>query len=224
VGTPVEELHETWRRRGVELKLVQLETDHHVAVVAAFGIDHERRHDRPALVVGLGADADWRRAAAKASLEVGQVRPALRARLRDPETRNYLAELVAAPSAVRDLEDHDLLYADASQLGQFRHWLEAPMAEAAEPDSAQEPLDALGHAVAALAANGVDVVYVNLTPADIATLGVSVVRVIAPGLVPIHFGADETRHGTSRIWAYRSSDNEAARDLSDLNLSPHPLA
>jgi ribosomal protein S12 methylthiotransferase accessory factor len=149
------------------------------------------RHDRPAVVVGLGADVDWRVAATKATLEVGQVRPALRARLRDPETQTHLADLLADPQAVRDLEDHDLLYADPSQLGQLSHWLAAPEAPA---------------------------------PADIVSLGIAVVRVLVAGLVPIHFGADETRLGVDRLWTYRSPAGDTARDLGELNLVPHPLA
>ena len=69
-----------------------------------------------------------------------------------------------------------------------------------------------------------DVVYVNLTPADVASLGIAVVRALVAGLVPIHFGADETRLAVSRLWTYRSLSGEVARDLSDLNLQPHPLA
>jgi bacteriocin biosynthesis cyclodehydratase domain-containing protein len=224
VGPSVTELREVWSRRGVELRLVQLETDQPVAVVAAFGIDHVERHDRPAVVVGLGADVDWRVAATKASLEVGQVRPALRSRLRDPETRRRLGELLADPRAVSDLEDHDLLYADASQVGHLGHWLEAPFQRAADAETTADAADTLGQLVETLARAGMDVVYVNLTPADVASLGIAVVRALVAGLVPIHFGADETRLAVSRLWTYRSLAGEVARDLSDLNLQPHPLA
>jgi hypothetical protein len=63
-----------------------------------------------------------------------------------------------------------------------------------------------------------------LTPEDIASLGIAVVRVLVAGLVPIHFGADETRLAVDRLWTYRSPAGDTARDLSDLNLIPHPLA
>jgi bacteriocin biosynthesis cyclodehydratase domain-containing protein len=215
----VAELRAAWVRRGVDLRLVLLETDHQVAVVAGLGVDRAPGEDRPAVVVGLGADADWRVAARKAALEVGQVRPALRVRLRDPDTRRRLDELLADPMAVADLEDHDLLFTSPSQLSHLDHWLDAPSELPSAP--ASEPADSadmLAQLVDRLAADGIDVLYVNLTPEDLAGLGLSVVRVLAPGLQPIHFGAKEARLGGSRVW-----DGSGAGP-GELNLHPHPLA
>jgi bacteriocin biosynthesis cyclodehydratase domain-containing protein len=220
----VAELARAYARRGVELRLVLLATEHPVAVAAAFGVDRTARPDRPAAVVGLGADLDWRRAVRGAALEVGQVRPALRARLRDPETRRRLDELLADPTRVSELEDHDLLYSDLSQLDHLAHWLDSPLGERGSPvEGDGDPVAALETLVAALARAGTDVVFVNLTPPELAELGLAVVRVHAPGLQPIHFGAHEARLGGSRVW--RHGDGAVRpRSADDLNLHPHPLA
>jgi len=215
-----------YRRRGVDLRLVLLEVDHPVAVCAAFGVDEGASPDRPAVVVGLGADLDWGVAVRKAALEVGQVRPALRARLRAPDTRDRLAELLEDPMRVSELEDHDLLYADPSQLPQLEHWLASPEHDPGpRAEAATDPAVALERVVTSLAAAGTPVVFVNLTPADIGGLGISVVRVHAPGLQPIHFGARESRLGGDRVWDYGApAGTRAARSMDRLNLQPHPLA
>lgn len=215
------ELERAWGRRGVELRLVLLETDLPVPVVAAFGVEEVPADDRPAVVVGLGANVDPRVAARKAALEVGQIRPALRGRLRDPETRARLDELLADPARVSDLEDHDLLYAHPSQLGHLAHWLDAPAGELGlnRLEEDEDPAATLEGLVSALATAGHDVFYVNLTPGDLETMGVYVVRVLVPGLQPIHFGAAETRLGGTRAL---TSPTPVA--LEHLNLHPHPLA
>jgi ribosomal protein S12 methylthiotransferase accessory factor len=207
-------LARSYARRGVDLRLVLVPTDSQVSVCIAIGVDRTGRSDRPAAVVGLGADLDPVRACRKAALEVGQVRPALRARLRDPAVRTRLAELVADPSAVRELEDHDLLYADPGQLIHLDHWLSAPIGDlppAKVPESAGAQLALV---VEGLAAVGIEACYVNLTPPDLGGLGFSTVRVHAPGLQPIHFGAAEARLGGPRL----------AQLGTPLNLIPHPLA
>ena len=71
-----------------------------------------------------------------------------------------------------------------------------------------------------------DVLIVDVTPDDVADLGVRVVRGIVPGFQPIHFGADQARLGHQRLftaphrWGWR--DRVATR--TDLNPDPHPLA
>ncbi len=219
------DLARAYGRRGVELHLVLLETDHSVFVCAAFGVDSNSATDRPAVVVGLGADLDWRAAARRAALEVGQVRPALRARLRNPDTRRRLAELLADPMQVADLEDHDLLYADVSQLHHLGHWLDSPSGDPEPGPRTDDAAMTLESIARELAASGTDIVYVNLTPADLESLGVSVVRVHVPGFQPIHFGAYEARLGGDRVWTYGGRRGAAVeRDLATLNLQPHPLA
>ena len=69
--------------------------------------------------MGLGADMEPRPAARRAVLEAAQVRPALRQRMRLPEVRRRIEELLDDPRRVADLEDHDLLYASAKTLRNF---------------------------------------------------------------------------------------------------------
>jgi ribosomal protein S12 methylthiotransferase accessory factor len=207
-------LARSYDRRGVHLRLIQLPVDTPATVCVALGIDQRPAADRPAAVIGLGADLNPALATRKAILEVGQVRPALRARLRDSQVHQRLAELVADPSCVAELDDHDLLYAHPAHLQELSHWLTAPAGASAPGLGPASPAEQVAVLVDALLAVGVPVCYLNLTPPDLAALGLSVVRVHAPGLQPIHFGADEARLAGPRL-----------RPIADdLNLFPHPLA
>jgi ribosomal protein S12 methylthiotransferase accessory factor len=162
----------------------------------------------------------------KAALEVGQVRPALRARLRRPETRARLEELLSNVTLVAELDDHDLLYAHPSQLEHLGRWLDAPEADPPPATAtAADPASTLAAVVDDLAGRGVDVAYVNLTPPDIGEYGISVVRVHATELQPIHFGAHEARLGGTRLFTF-GADGKGGRAATadELNLRPHPLA
>jgi ribosomal protein S12 methylthiotransferase accessory factor len=69
------------------------------------------------------------------------------------------------------------------------------------------------------------VAYVDLTTPDVAPYGVHVVRTIATGLQPIHFGTGEERLGGRRIFetAARLGYANGIRTEADLNPCPHPL-
>ncbi|PYG02194.1 ribosomal protein S12 methylthiotransferase accessory factor [Georgenia satyanarayanai] len=209
-----------YARRGVSIDVHQLPTDTAVTVVMAVGWSAEA----PAAVVGLGADLDPVAAARGAVLEVGQVRPALRARLRRPGTAARLRELVADPARVTELEDHDLLYADpataAAGLGYLREAPSLPWDATAPQDTGLTAL------VSSLTAVAGDVLYVDTTPPDVAELGVSVARGIVPGFQPIHFGAAQNRLGGERLHRMPADLGLVPRvaGREDLNLTAHPLA
>lgn len=211
---------ELYRRRGVRIDVHVLPGDGAAYVAMAVGWSG----DEPAAVVGLGSSLDPVEAARSAVLEVGQVRPALRGRLQDPAVREHRARLIENPALVTELEDHDLLYSDPrTAMAAMAHLLTAE----AVP---WQPCPVLGTGlddlVPALAPVAGDVIVVDVTPPDVADLGVRVVRGILPGFQPIHFGAGQERLGHARLftapqrWGLR--DRVAGR--ADLNPDPHPLA
>ncbi|MFT4226174.1 TOMM precursor leader peptide-binding protein [Micropruina sp.] len=210
---------ELYRRRGVRIEVHLLPTDGTAFVAMAIGWGEE-----PAAVVGLGASQDPLRAARSAVLEVGQVRPALRGRLRDPEVRERRARLVENPALVAELEDHDLLYSDATAAAErMVHLRTSEAVDWVTPPTRGHGLDDL---VASLAAVAGDVLIVDVTPADVAALGVRVVKGIVPSFQPIHFGADQARLGHSRLFdaPHRWGLRDRPADRADLNPDPHPLA
>ncbi|NMO51807.1 TOMM precursor leader peptide-binding protein [Actinoplanes sp. TBRC 11911] len=203
-----------WQRRGIDLELYVLHTDMPVTVVLALGADRDLDR-RPSVVAGLAAHPDWVTACRKAALEVGQVRPALRARLRDPATASRLATLVATPSAVATLEEHDLLFADASARPALDFLRSTPVTAPAEPERPADPLaELVRHA---------RILYRDLTTPDVAGLGVHVARAVLPGFQPIHFGAGEPRLAGRRLRELPERLGVTAGH-DGVNLYPHPLA
>lgn len=227
----VRTLAEGYRRRCVSLELYRLPTDvAGTSVYVAIGVQTSdvAVGPGPAAVVGLGADLDDAAAAAKAVLEVGQVRPALKARLVEPLTRERRARLVADPAQVEQLDDHDLLYSHPDTLGWLSFWRDQDPtpwrpAGAATPVSSTDRLACLA---GALADAGHRLVGCDLTPPELAVLGVHVARAVIPGFQPIHFGAKEARLGGPRLYDLPQQlglrATRAAR--ADLNPLPHPIS
>ncbi len=217
----VRQLAKSYRRRGVELALFSVPTDHPIAVFVGIAFQ-KGGYGGPYATVGTGASLDPSMAARAAALEVGQVRPAFRERCRSHDAAR-IAELVANPVAVKSLEDHALLYADPAMAFAF-DFLEGGKAEwqarvAVTPTALSAVLDHFR-------TTGQDVLYVNLTPQDLEPLGLFTVRALLPGFQPIWFGHGERRLGGRRVFEmpFRLGLRDAPADLDSLNPLPHPIA
>ena len=220
------ELAESYRRRNVEIRLYKLPTDHECHVFAGVALQ-PRGTIGPAAVIGLGADLDPVTASRKAVLEVSQVRPALRRRMRSPAVQERLRELLADPHLVKTIDDHDLLYGSHDAIPRLNFWLDIPQEpfpwkRANQPSRAEN----LKQIVNWLGDNNHDLLYVNLTPPDIAELGLYTARAILPGFQPIDFGWKERRLGSRRIYnlPFEIGLRPLAATWDDLNHDPHPLA
>ena len=221
----IKEFETAYRRRGVELELYQLPTDAPVYVFMCVSI--QEKGEGPTIVVGLGCDFSAERAARQAILEVGQVRPACKHRLRLPKTQERLARLIANPESVEELEDHDLLYAAPDYLPAFDFLRRQPLSdidwEAGNGKLAAEQLQML---VGFCRQKGTDLIYCNLTPPDMEKLGLFTARAILPDFQPIHFGWKHIRLGGDRLFELpaRLGFRETRVPLADLHTFPHPLA
>lgn len=218
----VRQLARSYQRRGVELALFEVPTDHPVAVFVGIAFQ-KGGYGGPYATVGMGANLDPSAAARAAALEVGQVRPAFRERCRTHDAAR-IAELRANPAAVKTLEDHALLYADPAMAFAF-DFLEGGRAEWPESRVASTAT-ALSAVLDHFRAVGQDVLYVNLTPRDLEPLGLFTVRALLPGFQPIWFGRGERRLGGRRLFElpFRLGLRDAPADLESLNPLPHPIA
>lgn len=214
-----------YQRRSVAIELYLLPTDHRIPVVAALAI--EEASDGIAAVVGLGADRNVVQAAASAMMEVGQVRPALRMKLRDPKVRSRREELVADPSRVRELEDHDLLYTDRRMLDAFSIWRSGTSHTFADfAEDPREPAADLDWVLARLKSVGARSHVYDISTPDVAALGLHVFRAIVEDFQPIHFGETEFRRGGRRFYEIPKRLGLADREVAhaDINPLPHPLS
>jgi ribosomal protein S12 methylthiotransferase accessory factor len=199
---PVAAARRHYARYGIELHAFDVTSDVGVPVAMAMTVDRTGRG--PAAVVGLGCNVDGRVALERAVMEVGQVRAGAvpRHRREPPRLTHY--------EDVRTLEDHAAFAAMPEHLGEFSFLLEGtatvappgPPGEGPELDQVRTCLQAVGATVA----------VVDLTQPDVEPFGVRVVRALATGLQPIHFGHGEERLGGQRV-------REDA-----LNPCPHPIA
>ncbi|HXM58272.1 MAG TPA: TOMM precursor leader peptide-binding protein [Candidatus Dormibacteraeota bacterium] len=114
--------------------------------------------------------------------------------------RGRAEAMLADPTTVRTPADHALVFGCAEAFDEIEPLvgprsaqpLRAHFGRGAEPG-----LDAL---CSRLTSRGQDVLFVDLTPADVAALGLRVVRALVPGALPITFGHGRERlEGTDRV-------------------------
>lgn len=222
----VRELYEAYKRRGVELQLFKIPTDTPCHAFAGIGV--QLYGSGPSVVVGLGCDFSAAAAARQALLEVGQIRPAFKQRIRDPKVQERLGKLLEDPNNVEELEDHDLLYAVPDKLAAFDFLFCQPMIAFQWNKSKEKTSEAkLNELIHFCSTHQTDLIYCNLTSPDMEKSGLYTARVIIPGFQPIHFGYKNIRLGGSRMFDFPvqsgfSATRKAAGEL--LHTNPHPIA
>jgi ribosomal protein S12 methylthiotransferase accessory factor len=222
----VQDICRAYRRRSVQFELYLLPTDHPVKVFVAV-LYQENGEEGPAAVVGLGADIEPWPAAKRAILEAAQVRPGLRQRMRLPEVRRRMEELVDDPRRVTSLEDHDLLYASPKMLGSFDFLRKRPLVSISWEQEAQSSTSLkLRCLTEHFQAENIKLLYFNLTSPDLEDFGLHAARVIIPGFQPIDFGWKERRLGGERLYVLpeRLGLRRRRQTLEDLNPKPHPIS
>lgn len=215
---------DAYRRRGVAIEVYRLPSDHEIPAVAALAIG--RNDGDPAVVVGLGAGVRLPDAICSAVTEVGQVRPAIRMKLRDPKVTERREQLVADPAEVSELEDHDLLYTDARMLPAFDMWRSTTAEPLVIDDEEARPPDPVAWVTGALMKVGARSYLYDMTTSDIAPLGLHVARAFIEGFQPIHFGDREFRKAGARFYDLprRLGLDDRVRTERELNPLPHPLS
>jgi len=211
-----------YRRFQIDARVFRLATDMPVHVM--MGVLVNRAERGPAIVIGLGCHSHPRKAVQKALFETAQVHPGEAARCAAPD----YVDRFQSYEDVRTLEDHSAFFASPKHVGEFAFLLE---------HSSRKNLDDLpdfGHgdvrkdlddAVAALRNAGCRVIYADLTTPDLDGYPIRVVRTIATGLQPIHFGYGEERLGGTRVFQLPGILGlaHADSDEASLNRCPHPL-
>ena len=217
---PVAAICRHYRQFGIETALVALVTDLPVHPVMALAIDRDRP---PACVAGFGCDLDPELAAAKALFEISQLRPAV---VRHVTTASgYPAQY----GDVRTIRDHSTFHAAPANLRETEFLMTpravVPMADLVNHATGSTAGD-LARCVSALRTAGCRVAYADLTTPDVAPFPIRVVRTIATGLQPIHFGFGMERLGGRRLFELprQLKYAKSVRDESELNRCPHPMA
>jgi ribosomal protein S12 methylthiotransferase accessory factor len=222
-GGPAADVYRHYARFGVELRAFLLRTDLPPFVMMAVALDSDP--ERPATLIGMGCHLDPAVALEKAVFELCQARPSESSRYREKPPQSRLKTY----EDVRSLEDHPAFLSLPERRGEFEFlWAKAERAriEDLPGRSAGETNRDLERVVRGLSERGHRVVYADLTTADVAPSGIRVVRTLATGLQPIHFGYGQERLGGKRLFELPQMLGYAVgrRTEADLNPCPHPLA
>jgi ribosomal protein S12 methylthiotransferase accessory factor len=217
------EIRRHYARFGIETLAFDLTTDLGIPVVMAVAFD--RSGSLPAATVGLGCDLDPASALDRAVMEVVQVRTGLVSLYRGEQPPARLERY----EDVRTLHDHATFAASPEHLAEFDFLLAdaSPRKLATLADRRRGSVEAdLTFCRERLEAAGCTVAFVELTQPELEPFAVRIVRAIASGLQPIHFGFGEERLGGLRLYTVPRLLGQAAQDLTedDLNPCPHPLA
>ena len=212
-----------YARYGTESRVFNVSTDIPVYVMMAMALD--KTGEGPAVLVGLGCHLDPNVALNKALLEICQVHPGETQRYREERP----AERLRSYEDVRTLADHGAFLTAPERIGECSFLLDNGRAQPVGelPNRSQGSVEADLRACAdALVKAGCRVLYADLTTPDVADYGYRVVRTIATGLQPMHFGHGEERLGGRRLFEvpHTLGHAEGVRVEGDLNPCPHPLA
>ena len=222
------DLCEFYQQQQVTLHVIQLPTDQPCFVFMALAV--QRDGSGPAGVVGLGADIDPARAARQAVLEAVQTRAGVQVAMQKPEMEQHISRLVREPHHVTAMADHALRYAAPDALPAFDFLLHQPVVSM---DWKARKLIGKGEAMASLQAlvtfyrsQGQDLITYNVTPPDMAKLGLHTARVVLPGLQPIYFGRRTRRLACRRLYELPQQLGfaEAPTTPDHLNDDPHPFS
>jgi len=212
-------------RSGATCALVDLTMDHGIPTVMA--VMHQRIYGQACTTLGLSAKPDHATAALKAFHEASSSAERIRYHL-DQNSR-AVWQPKEGHGDFTSLEQRDLAYTSPA-LRPHLHFLDSSAQAAVRAtgdgldgaDAGAQLLDALRR----LRAVAGEAVAVDLAPGDVASLGVKVVKVLVPELVPLTADHRYPSLGHRRIFevpvrlGYRSTPHR----LADLNPHPHPFA
>ena len=170
-------------RRGIQYHIWDITTDIPVSTYFCVALGHS--NIGPLFTVGSASHLDSRQAFLKALTESAQGRPYLRYEYnRDPGwhcTEDF--------SNVNDFEDHAQVYSRHPELVSKLEFCTTKSVETTTVSSSASigsSEEALKKTVSLLEQRGFDVLVVDLTTPDVRELGLHVVRVLVPGLQPLH--------------------------------------
>jgi ribosomal protein S12 methylthiotransferase accessory factor len=186
-------------RPSVDVKVFDLTTD--VAIPVAFVVTRRQAETGPVPCQGLASRLSPQRAVRKCIHEAGQTFPVVRNLLAKERDWRPASDF----SNVSTFEYHFLTYLKRPELVApafaFYDECEDRIALSALADrSTGRVLGDIEYCVAELGRAGYEVIVVDITTEDIAAAGLSVVRVLVPGLVPLHHDHRRPYLGVRRLF------------------------
>ena len=221
-GTRLEALAQTCRDAGVQgLHFVDVRTDVGIPVVACTLIHEAAGHRYPA--VGLSAHPVQAVACLKALSEAVSEYERLRLVLESGTQRwRYRGSF----HHVRDFPDHGELFLNEELQDELDFLTDDRDAVAVEGDLDDRDGASLLDLVERVSDFCGEIIALELTTRDVAPLGVRVVKIVVPKMVPLHAHHRFPYLGHDRLWTVGGRDPEGIdnQDPSRLNAVPHPFS
>ncbi|MBB6732581.1 TOMM precursor leader peptide-binding protein [Cohnella zeiphila] len=210
---------------GYETLLFNATTENRIPAVVAV-----LRNTRPTganLVCSAGAHPDPVRAAKGAICEAAGHVGYLSERLK--RERDEIALMLDDPSLVGTMEDHAALYSHPQAEERFAFLLKSSAPPRAFGEQFErrkrsaDLTDDLKSTIAVFRELGLDVIVVDQTAPEIARIGLHVVKVLIPGLLPMTFGHQLRRlNGLERLYRIPTVLGFAKQPLTAGRLNPYP--
>ncbi|MEU2665141.1 TOMM precursor leader peptide-binding protein [Micromonospora sp. DT46] len=182
-----------------------------------------------ALVCTAGAHVSGERATRAALAELGGTLIGAVRQSADPDVLARAARMVDDPSAVREMEDHQVLYYDpraASRLSFLTGRTPTRGLGAVGVDTGDFDHDDIGALTRAVVDRyvrlGMDVVVFDQTPEELRHTGLHAAKVLVPGTLSMTFGHRYRRTDLPRLREARRRWGLTDKLLADADINPHP--
>jgi ribosomal protein S12 methylthiotransferase accessory factor len=210
-------------RAGLRVEIVDITTD--IRFPTIFTVAIGDAPSSPAIAVAAATDASAERAVVKSLEELAHTRTFARQLLE--YTPPVEVDVAGGHSEVVDQKTHLRFYCpqEAKAFAEFTWSSDEVRGFADVVDrTVGDPAADLSTLVEELGRAGLDAVVVDLTTADIASLGLSVVRAVVPGLHPLFMGHRNRALGGRRLYAVpQQLGHEGLERGEQDNLYPHPF-
>jgi ribosomal protein S12 methylthiotransferase accessory factor len=221
---------------GYTISIFHLALDHAVPCLCLLGVDEQLREGKPRAVVAAGSHPHPEQALVKALREFAMFMAF--PRLLDQQSRVRAQEMLADAHLVRQMEHHPLVYALPEAFERLHFLYHTPRYQtfpAAFPEFYQspgvppQPLDLRENLEALIdyyLKRGIDSIVIDQTAPEHHSCGLSCVKVLMPGMLPMTFGQQNRRiTGFPRLhqlpWTLGYQDHPLTVD--EINPYPHPF-
>lgn len=213
-----QEMSRRYLRPGLSYHVFDITTD--IGVPCCFAAVIEDCSQRAAMTVGAAARLDGRVAAEKAIMECVQTRAWLRQMVQTEGPRQF-----ASYDDVHNFEDHVHLWGNPEMLKQLDFLLSNQTQVPVQyPCPSKDLSDQIQWVVSRLAQRDLEAIVVDVTPSDIRSLGLTVVRAVVPGAIPLSADHRYQALGGKRLYEVPAVlGYRAPKTLADFNPIPHPF-
>lgn len=213
---------------GYQVAIFDITLEQAIPCVWVMATDPTDDNSRPKAVCAAGSHLHPERAAENALNELGPILTSLMSTYSLERSR----AMVADPSLVKAMEDHSVLYGDQAAFCRFDFLLGSrsvrSFADMTDPrDNLRDDLtDDLRAVLSRYHESGLDVIVVDQTAPEHRAGGLSCVKVIVPGTLPMTFGHHARRvEGIPRLLdvPYLLGRRSQRLEPGDVNPHPHPF-